>query len=174
MKSASLVRSGIYPIRHRPPGPSHPGLAQKAPPLWDLGLIAAAIVGTFRRLNPGSLARKPVILVVEIGATLTTVLMIRDALAGTTGVSVELQTAIWLWFTVLSANFGEAIVEARGQAKASSLRKSKSGVIARLVRTEERVDRVSSSNLRSGDLVLCEAGDTIPGDGEVIEGIATV
>ncbi len=114
------------------------------------------------------------IFVVEVGAALTTVLMIRDALAGTTGVSVELQTAIWLWFTVLSANFGEAIVEARGQAKASTLRKSKSEVIARLVRTGERVDRVSSSNLRSGDLVLCEAGDTIPGDGEVLEGIATV
>ena len=174
MKNASLVRSGDYPLRHHLVASVHPGLARKARPLWDSRLIAGAVAGAFIKLKPSDLIRNPVIFVVEVGAALATVFLIRDAVAGTIGVAFELQIAIWLWFTVLFANFAEAIVEARGKAKADALRKSKSGVIAKLIRAEERIERVPSSKLRSGDVVLCEAGDTIPGDGEVIEGIATV
>ncbi|MBP1597539.1 MAG: K+-transporting ATPase, subunit [Acidobacteria bacterium] len=174
MKTASLAHSHNYALRHRLYVSTHPGQARPAPPHCDLGLLAAATVGSFRKLDPISLVRKPVILVVEVGAALTTALVIRDAVAGILGVSFELQIAVWLWLTVLSANFAEAIVEARGKAKADTLRKSKSDVIAKLVCAEERIERIASSNLRSGDVVLCEAGDTIPGDGGVIEGIATV
>src|SRR5262249_52502013 len=89
-------------------------------------------------------------------------------------VGFELQITLWLWFTVLFANFAEAMAEARGRAQAETLRKSKTDSIAKRITSGGRTEQVSSSALRAGDMVLCDAGDIIPGDGEVVEGIATV
>ncbi len=114
------------------------------------------------------------IFVVEVGAALTTAFMIHDAVAGVGGSFFELQIAVWLWLTVLSANFAEAIAEARGKAQAESLRKSKADATAKRVGEGDRIEQVPSSRLKAADVVLCGAGDTIPGDGEVIDGIATV
>ena len=99
-----------------------------------------------RKINPATLIHNPVIFVVEVGATLTTTFMIRDAIAGAGGVAFEFQIVIWLWFTVLFANFAEAIAEARGKAQADSLRKGRSDVIAKLVGETNHVERVPSSS----------------------------
>jgi K+-transporting ATPase ATPase B chain len=111
--------------------------------------------------------------VVEVGAALTTVLLFRDLAAGAGGIGFQVQIALWLWFTVLFANFAEAMAEARGKAQAESLRKTKTDSVANRV-AGSKIEQVPASKLRSGDIVVCEAGEIIPGDGEVIEGIATV
>ena len=112
--------------------------------------------------------------VVEVGATMTTLLLIHEAIVGAPDVSFTLQIAIWLWFTVLFANFAEAMAEARGKAQADTLRKTRTDSMARLVTSSGKIECVPSSRLRAGDIVICVAGDLIPSDGEVIEGIATV
>jgi K+-transporting ATPase ATPase B chain len=112
--------------------------------------------------------------VVEVGAALTTVFVIKDAISGAGGMLFGIQIALWLWFTVLFANFAEAMAEARGKAQADNLRKTKSDTLAHKILPNGKVDMVPSSRLRSGDVVLVEAGNLIPGDGEVIEGIASV
>jgi K+-transporting ATPase ATPase B chain len=145
-----------------------------ARPLLEWPILKRALVDSVRKLNPGSLCRNPVIFVVEIGAAFTTGLLAQDALAGRP-VGFTLQITLWLWFTVLFANFAEAMAEARGKARADSLRRTKTDVIARrLVDGGARIERVASSELRAGDMVMVEAGEIIPGDGEVVEGIATV
>src|SRR5690349_11582069 len=132
-------------------------------------LVRAAIRESFLKLNPRLVAKNPVMFVVEIGAAITTVQLPFSANAGFT-----LQITLWLWFTVLFANFAEAMAEARGKAQADTLRKTKSDTIAKRLTSSGGHDDVPASKLRAGDLVICETGDTIPGDGEVIEGIATV
>ncbi len=112
--------------------------------------------------------------VVEVGAALTTGFLIRDAITGGPAIGFAFQIALWLWFTVLFANFAEAMAEARGKAQADALRKTKTDAPAKRLKTDGDWDRVPASALRAGDLVYCEAGDLIPGDGEVVEGIATV
>ena len=114
------------------------------------------------------------ILVVEAGAVLTTVLAIRDLPRGPQDAGFALQITIWLWFTVLFANFAEAMAEARGKAQADSLRKTKTDSVAKKGSPAGESSSVASSQLRAGDIAFGEAGDIIPGDGEVIEGIATV
>ena len=114
------------------------------------------------------------IFVVEVGAALTGVFLIRDAFIRAPGLGFELQIDLWLWFTVLFANFAEAMAEARGKAQADTLRKTRSESIAKRIIGKDKMEPVPSSKLRAGDVVLCEVGDIIPGDGEVIEGIATV
>jgi K+-transporting ATPase ATPase B chain len=111
---------------------------------------------------------------VEVGAVLTTAFLIRDLFFGARSIGFPLQISLWLWFTVLFANFAEAIAEARGKAQADSLRKTRADVLAKVLREGDRIERVASSKLRANDRVLCEAGDIIPGDGEVVDGIATV
>ncbi len=144
-----------------------------ASPLFDGEILCRAIRASFVKLNPVTLLKNPVMFVVETGAALTTLFLFRDLFAGGSNIRFQGQISVWLWFTVLFANFAEAMAEARGKAQADSLRKTKTDVIAkRLVRG--KVEKVSGSALRMGDIVLCEAGDLIPGDGEVIEGIATV
>ena len=118
--------------------------------------------------------KNPVIFVVEVGAVLTTLFLIRDTLAGKSGLGFELQIDLWLWFTVLFATFAEAMAEARGKAQAESLRKTRTDTFANRLLERDRIERVSSSKLRAGDVVMVSAGERIPGDGEVIEGIATV
>jgi K+-transporting ATPase ATPase B chain len=138
------------------------------------GLLQRALADSFRKLNPLTLYRNPVIFVVEVGAVLSSLFLVRDWLVALPGTAFELQIAVWLWFTVLFANFAEAIAEARGKAQADTLRKTKTDVVAKLVRPGGKIEEIPASRLRAGDLVLCDAGDIIPGDGEVIEGIATV
>jgi K+-transporting ATPase ATPase B chain len=146
----------------------------RARPLFDAEIAGRAFKQSFVKLNPVTLAKNPVIFVVEVGATLTTLFLARDLFTGAGGLLFTIQIALWLWFTVLFANFAEAMAEARGKAQADTLRKTKSDTIAKRLNPRGDHDDVPASKLRAGDLVICEAGDTIPGDGEVIEGIATV
>ncbi len=147
--------------------------AVRARPLFDTDILRRAIKDSFIKLNPLNLIKNPVIFVVEVGALLTTLYLGKDVIAGAPGVAFSLQIALWLWFTVLFANFAEAMAEARGKAQADTLRKTKTDTMARRL-LNGKTESVPASQLRAGDLVYCEAGDVIPGDGDVIEGIATV
>jgi potassium-transporting ATPase ATP-binding subunit len=143
----------------------------RARPLFDREILRGATKASFAKLNPATLLKNPVIFVVEVGAALTTVFVGRDIVTGATGVRFAIQIAVWLWFTVLFANFAEAMAEARGKAQADALRKAKTDSVGRRVLENGRIDPVLASELRAGDVVICEAGDIIPGDGEVIEGM---
>jgi K+-transporting ATPase ATPase B chain len=146
----------------------------RARPLFDPEILKRATKESFVKLNPKLVAKNPVMFVVEVGAALTTVFVIKDALAKTPGVFFGIQIAIWLWFTVLFANFAEAMAEARGKAQADALRKTKTDAVAHKILPNNKFEMVPASSLRAGDTVYCEAGVLIPGDGEVIEGIASV
>ncbi len=146
----------------------------RARPLFDPEIVGRAVRASLVKLNPVTLRKNPVMFVVEAGAALTTLFLIRDIVSGGGSIGFQLQITLWLWFTVLFANFAEAMAEARGKAQAETLRKSKTDVLAKRLTPAGKVERVSGSALRSGDVVLCDAGDLIPGDGEVVEGIATV
>ncbi|MEK7432869.1 MAG: potassium-transporting ATPase subunit KdpB [Cyanobacteriota bacterium] len=135
--------------------------------LFNKKILQKAITDSFVKLNPASLIKNPVIFMVEIGALLTTLILFQDSSG------FNIQIAIWLWFTVLFANFSEAIAEGRGKAQAESLRKTKSDVLARKIVGKNEV-QIKSSDLRIGDVVVCETGNIIPSDGEVIEGASTV
>ena len=142
-------------------------------PMWDRRILTTAIVESIRKLDPRTMMRNPVMFVVEIGSVLTSVLVARDMLAHQVNIKFDLQITFWLWFTVLFANFAEAMAEGRGKAQAETLRKSKSETIAHR-QVDGRIEEVPSSQLRSGDVVLVIAGQLIPGDGDVIEGVASV
>jgi K+-transporting ATPase ATPase B chain len=146
----------------------------RARPLFDPQIAGRAARDSIVKLNPVTLAKNPVMFVVEVGAFLTTVFLVRDIAVGAQGIGFTAQIALWLWFTVIFANFAEAMAEARGKAQADALRKTKTDSLARRVLGNGKIEEVASANLRAGDVVYCEAGDTIPGDGEVIDGIATI
>src|SRR5437588_3620768 len=146
----------------------------RARPLFDPEIVRRAAKACFVKLNPVTLLKNPVMFVVEVGAALTTVFLIRDVFTGAPGIGFSVQIAVWLWFTVLFANFAEAMAEARGKAQADTLRKSKADVLAKRATSDGYWELVPGSSLRVGDLVYCDAGDAVPGDGEVVEGIATV
>ena len=151
-----------------------PGKLARARPLLDPEIVRRALRESLVKLNPLTLAKNPVMFVVEVGAALVTVFLLRDAMAGGSHLGFTTQIALWLWFTVLFANFAEAMAEARGKAQADTLRKTKSDSIAKRILSNGKIESVQASKLRSGDIVTAEAGDLIPGDGDVIEGIATV
>src|ERR1700680_386816 len=146
----------------------------RARPLFDPEILRRAIKESFVKLNPMMVAKNPVMFVVEVGAALTTVFVVKDAFTGAGGTLFGIQIALWLWFTVVFANFAEAMAEARGKAQADTLRKTKTDTMARRLLPNDKVEMVPASNLRGGDIVYCETGYLIPGDGEVIEGIASV
>jgi potassium-transporting ATPase ATP-binding subunit len=146
----------------------------RARPLFDPEIVRRAARESFLKLNPRAVAKNPVMFVVEVGAAVTTLFMVRDIFIGAPGIGFSLQIAIWLWFTVVFANFAEAMAEARGKAQADTLRKTKTDTMAKRLLQEGKIEIVSASKLRAGDVVICEVGDLIPGDGEIIEGIATV
>jgi K+-transporting ATPase ATPase B chain len=146
----------------------------KAKSLWDGKIVRQALIDALIKLDPRKMARNPVMFVVEIGSVLTTVLLVRDALAHKSGFGFNLQITLWLWFTVLFANFAEAMAEGRGKAQAETLRKAKSETIAHLLLPTGAIEDVPGSKLRVGDIVVVSAGDTIPGDGDIIEGVASV
>jgi K+-transporting ATPase ATPase B chain len=150
--------------------------------IFNPKLLRGALLPAVRKMNPRSLARNPVMFVVEVTAALVTVILISDviglskAAVGEVGRSIgfELQIAIWLWFTVYFATYAEALAEARGKAQAASLRKTRSETPAHRRCDDNSLEDVGSSALRSGDIVVVREGETIPGDGDVIEGVAYV
>jgi len=146
----------------------------RARPLFDPEIVRNATAASFGKLNPLTLMKNPVMFVVEVGAALTTIYVIRDIVTGAEAIKFGVQIAVWLWFTVLFANFAEAMAEARGKAQADSLRKTKTDAVAKRINSAGKIDQISASALRAGDVVICDASDLIPGDGDVIEGIATV
>jgi potassium-transporting ATPase ATP-binding subunit len=146
----------------------------RARPLFDPPILRRATRESFVKLNPVTLMKNPVMFVVEIGAFLTSIFLVRDIFTRAPGICFGLQISLWLWFTVLFANFAEAMAEARGKAQADTLRKAQTETMAKLLRNGGKIEEMPAARLRAGDTVLCNAGDTIPGDGEVIEGIATV
>ncbi len=146
----------------------------RARPLFDPEIVRRATKASFAKLNPVTLMKNPVMFVVEVGATLTTIFLVRDMFRGSGGIGFQFQISLWLWFTVLFANFAEAMAEARGKAQADSLRKTKTDALAKRLDGSGKIEQVPASALRAGDVVICDALDLIPGDGEVIDGIATV
>jgi potassium-transporting ATPase ATP-binding subunit len=142
--------------------------------LWDPKIVRRAVVDSFLKLNPRTMMKNPVMFVVEVGSLITSALLIRDALAGSGSLGFNLQITLWLWFTVLFANFAEAMAEGRGKAQADTLRKAKSETIAHRMLEDGGVEHVPSSQLRANDVVTVSAGGFIPGDGEIIEGVASV
>jgi K+-transporting ATPase ATPase B chain len=139
---------------------------------FSYALMLQAIKNSIIKFNPVTLIKNPVIFIVGIGAVLTTVILIAEIFSGSYS-SFNLQIAIWLWFTVLFANFSEAIAESKGKAQADNLRKNRIQTKARKL-TNKKESLVYATELRKGDIVICEAGDIIPSDGEVIDGIASV
>lgn len=142
--------------------------------LWTSGIVVGAIRDSFLKLNPKKLMKNPVMFVVEISSVVTTYDLIRDAFIHHASLGFELQITIWLWFTVFFANFAEAMAEGRGKAQADTLRKARAETMARRLRTDGSEEKIPGSKLRAGDLVKVTAGEFIPGDGEVIEGVASV
>src|SRR5580693_8958334 len=145
-------------------------MATKSRAVWEWKIVRRAIVDALVKLNPQKMMGNPVMFVVEIGSVITTVLLFK----GGTDFKFNLQITLWLWFTVLFANFAEAMAEGRGKAQADTLRKARAETQAHLLRPNGSIEVVASSKLRTGDVVLVVAGEFIPGDGEVTEGVASV
>src|SRR6476469_4660358 len=150
-------------------------------PLFDPPIVRRAIRDAFTKLDPRHMVRNPVMFVVLVGSVYTTVVFGRDVVQGRADWAFTLQLALWLWFTVVFANFAEAMAEGRGKAQADTLRKSRTQTTAKRLVGEGagRIDRsryqeVPAEQLRRGDLVVCLPGDVIPGDGEVVDGVASV
>src|ERR1700739_3285284 len=153
-----MVRLGHSPMKPR----------KKA--IWDWKIVRRAIFDAFLKLNPGNMMGNPVMFVVEIGSVITTVLLFK----GGSAFKFNLQITLWLWFTVLFANFAEAMAEGRGKAQADTLRKAKGETIAQRYTDSGALEQVASGLLRAGNIIYVPAGHYIAGDGEVIEGVASV
>jgi potassium-transporting ATPase ATP-binding subunit len=141
--------------------------------LWNGQILRQAVADSFWKLNPRLMIKNPVMFVVEVGSVATSVMLIEES-ARHLPIGFDLQITLWLWFTVLFANFAEAIAEGRGKAQADTLRKAKGETIAQRFRNDGTIEAVTSSQLRAGDIIRVEAGQFIAGDGEVIDGIASV
>src|SRR6201987_6162163 len=145
--------------------------------LFDAKIVVPAIGSAFVKLDPRALMGNPVMFVLEIVTMVTTVILIRDLFTGSGQIGFEFQIVLWLWFTVLFANFATAVAEGRGKAQADTLRRQRTETQAKLItgNGDSQQDRlVPSTELKVGNVVLVEAGDLIPSDGEVIEGLASV
>ena len=142
--------------------------------LWDTKIVRRALIDALAKLSPRTMMKNPVMFVVEIGSVITSIYLLRDLLMHHGALRFDLQITLWLWFTVLFANFAEAMAEGRGKAQADALRRAKSETTAIRFRAGGSTEEVASSDLRSGDVVFVIAGNMIPGDGEVIEGVASV
>jgi K+-transporting ATPase ATPase B chain len=143
---------------------------KKSKSLWDAKIIRRALGDAVVKLDPRTMMKNPVMFVVEVGAVVTTVLLFR----GKQSFAFNLQITLWLWFTVLFANFAEAMAEGRGKAQADTLRKARSETEAKRLLPDGSTETVPSAKLRSGDVVMVAATELVPGDGEVIEGVASV
>ncbi|MFT3852909.1 MAG: potassium-transporting ATPase subunit KdpB [Ilumatobacteraceae bacterium] len=169
----SLTLQAQRPDEQRPPK-----VRRKAPgasSIFDRAIVRSATVESFKKLNPRTMMRNPVMFIVEVGSVLTTVLFFRDlGSASAQQNAFAGLVALFLWGTVLFANFAEAMAEGRGKAQAAALRQTRADTVARVRRTDGTIEERSSSALQIGDLCVVAAGEVIPGDGDVIEGIATV
>jgi K+-transporting ATPase ATPase B chain len=142
--------------------------------IWDPAIVSEAITDCFRKLHPRIQVRNPVMFIVEIGSLVTTIIWVQELVGGNGKPLFTGQVAFWLWFTVLFANFAEAMAEGRGKAQAASLRRAKADITAVRVLPGGRPETVNATSLRAGDIVRVEAGQMIPGDGEIVEGVASV
>src|SRR5438477_315003 len=142
--------------------------------LADSAILSRAVVDSFRKFKPRAMVKNPVMFVVEVGAVLATIQLVWNVFHHARQFGFGLQITLWLWFTVLFANFAEAMAEGRGKAQADTLRKARAETQAHRLRSDGNTECVARSKLRSGDIVVVAAGDFIPGDGEVIEGVASV
>ena len=149
-------------------------MPRKSSPLFQSAIVRRAAVDALVKLNPRSMMKNPVMFVVEVGSALTTILLVVDIARHQPGFGFNLQITLWLWFTVLFANFAEAMAEGRGKAQADTLRKAKSETMARRLRKDNTTEEVASALLRVDDIVEVVAGEMIAGDGEVIYGVASV
>ena len=141
--------------------------------IFDPKIVIPAIGQAFVKLNPATLIKNPVIFVLEVVTVLTTILFVRDLVQHQPGLGFTFQIVLWLWFTVLFANFAEAVAEGRGKAQADALRTTRTQTRAKRVLNPDNTalyEGISAEELEAGDLVVCEPGDIIPGDGDVIEG----
>jgi len=147
-------------------------MAARKRSLFDRAIITQAAFEAFKKLNPRSMLRNPVMFVTEVGAAITTLgIFLRS---GNEPMGFVIQVALWLWFTVLFANFAEAMAEGRGKAQAKALRKTRTQTMANLLLSDGSLEKIPAEQLRKGDIVLVSGGEIIPADGEVIEGIASV
>src|SRR6202041_3401321 len=143
---------------------------KKSKSLWDAKIIRRALVDAVVKLDPRTMMKNPVMFVVEVGSVVTTLLLFREK----QNFAFNLQITLWLWFTVLFANFAEAMAEGRGKAQAETLRKARSETHARRLKADGTIEDVPGSKLRAEDMVVVRAGEFIPGDGEVVVGVASV
>ena len=148
----------------------------KSASVFDARILVPALGGAFKKLNPRTLAKNPVMFVVAVVSALTTLLFLKDIVTGAGDLGFSFQIILWLWFTLLFANFAEAVAEGRGKAQADSLRRSRTETQAKLLTngSSNSIKLVPSTSLKVGDVVLVETGDIIPSDGEIVEGIASV
>jgi len=151
-------------------------MSKKTISIWDGHIISQALIDSVVKLNPRKMLKNPVMFVVEVGAAFLTlkVLVSMVASVAESNFAFELQITLWLWFTVLFANFAEAMAEGRGKAQADTLRKARTETTAKLIEGDSNHRIVNATDLRKGDVVFVEAGEFIPGDGEIIEGVASV
>ncbi|MBZ5572131.1 MAG: potassium-transporting ATPase subunit KdpB [Acidobacteriia bacterium] len=145
-------------------------MAKKKKAIWEWKIVGRAIWDALLKLNPHKMMGNPVMFVVEIGSVITTALLFK----GGSAFKFNLQITLWLWFTVLFANFAEAMAEGRGKAQADTLRKARAETIANRILPDGKTEQVPSSKLRSGDVVMVSASEFIPSDGEILEGVASV
>jgi K+-transporting ATPase ATPase B chain len=171
---ATLNRPEPVPAASAPVSAT-PGRRER--PLFDPPLVRRAVGDALAKLNPRHMVRNPVMFVVLVGSAATTLILARDAMAGARGTGFTLQIVLWLWFTVLFANFAEAMAEGRGKAQADTLRRGRTEASARRLANpsdRESVETVPAATLRAGDHILCTPGDVIASDGEVVMGVASV
>jgi K+-transporting ATPase ATPase B chain len=142
--------------------------------IWDPQIVRTAAWDAIRKLHPRTMMKNPVMFVVQVGSVLTTVRLLVDAARGRPDLGFEVQITFWLWLTVLFANFAEAMAEGRGKAQADTLRKARTETVANRFAPGGRMESVPAASLRKGDLVMVRAGEFIPGDGEIVEGVASV
>jgi len=142
--------------------------------IWDPGIVRRAIVDSLRKLDPRIQIKNPVMFIVEVGSLLTTIIFFQELAGGHGRPLFTGQIAFWLWFTVLFADFAEAMAEGRGKAQADTLRKTRTDTVANRVAADGRVETVAAATLRLDDVVMVHAGELIPADGEIVDGIASV
>src|SRR5713226_8452349 len=145
-------------------------MATKKTAIWEWKIVKRAGWDAFLKLNPRKMMGNPVMFVVEVGSVITTALLFR----GGSAFKFNVQITLWLWFTVLFANFAEAMAEGRGKAQADTLRKARSETVANRLLENGEIEKIPSSNLRNGDVVMVSAGEFVPSDGEIVEGVASV
>ena len=142
--------------------------------IWDRAIVRQAAIDSIRKLDPRIQIKNPVMFIVEVGSLLTTIVFVRELATGAGHPAFTGQVAFWLWFTVLFANFAEAMAEGRGKAQADTLRKTRTETVANRVAAAGQLEKVPAASLRKGDLVMVHAGEFIPSDGDIVEGVASV